>query len=193
MALDNEGLRNKISGALQNLTERERRLLTITAAVALVCFVALVYFGVQSAIDKRAKNLTTHQEQLSQIRAKEKLYRDAEEQENKNTQRLTSNNTSLFSLLQKSAQELGMQLGDLNERKVPTKDAAISEVSVDLNLKDVTMDKLDNFLEKVEGKRNDGVVKVTKLKVKTQFANQDLLDVSMTVSTWKSEAAPKAE
>ena len=46
--------------------------------------------------------------------------------------------------------------------------------------------KLNTFLEKIEGKSSNGLVKIMKLKVKTRYDNAELLDVGMTVSTWQA-------
>jgi hypothetical protein len=98
----------------------------------------------------------------------------------------SASTTSLFTLLQKSAGELGLALSDLNERRLPVKDSELTEVTVDVNLKEISVDKLVTLLEKIEGRSSDGVVKVSKLKVKTRFDNPEMLEASLTVSTWKA-------
>ena len=95
-------------------------------------------------------------------------------------------------VLQKNAGEVGIALNDLNERRTPVKDTEVTEVSVDLSLKELSVDKLDNLLEKIEGRRSDGVVKVTKLRVKTRFDHPEMLETGMTVSTWKSSGTTPA-
>ncbi|HEY1097318.1 MAG TPA: hypothetical protein VGF99_00260, partial [Myxococcota bacterium] len=88
--------------------------------------------------------------------------------------------------------DVGLQLSDLNERRLPVKDSDLSEVTVDVTLKDISIDKLVQLLEKIEGKTTGGVVKVTKLKVKTMLATPDMLEVGLTVSTWRGPAAAAA-
>ena len=107
--------------------------------------------------------------------------KEAKEQANK----LQGKNISLFSLLQTSASELGLSLKDLNEKKTPLKDTELIQVSVEVNLKEVSIDKLTSFLKSVESKEGKDLVKVTRLKTKTRFDNDQLLDVRMTVSTWR--------
>ena len=110
--------------------------------------------------------------------------------EKRNNARIRSNLASLSSVITKATSELGLQVTDLNERRIPVKDSDVQEVDVDVNLKEISVDKLDTLLEKLEGKRTDGVVKVSKLKVKTRFDNPDMLEIAMTVTTWKSSGAP---
>ena len=184
--------------AFLRLSEREKRLVMMTGTVA----AALIVLGgvtlVNSALDKRQKRVGMRRDEIHQLEALRDDYNDAVDAEEKNKKRITANSASLFSLMQKSSSEVGLPLSDLNEHRVPVKDNPdLTEVTVDLNLKEITVDKLDNLLEKIEGKRTDGVVKVTRLKVKTRFDNPELLESTMTVSTWKGAntgtAAPEGQ
>jgi len=179
------GASSRLVSSFQRLSERERRLVALTSVVAIVFFVGGGSWAASNARDAKERRVKAKQEQLDQILALRERYQEAEANEKRASARVKSNTTSLFSLLQKAAGELGLQLNDLNERKVPVKDTELVEVSVDVNLKEVSIDKLNAFLEKIEGKRRDGVVKVQKLKVKTRFDQPDMLEVSMTVATWK--------
>ena len=182
----------RLASSFQRLTERERRLVLLTGVVGILFFVGGGSWAASGALDAKQKRVKAKEEQIEQILALREKYQEAEQAEKRAASRVKSNTTSLFSLLQKTAGELGLQLNDLNERKLPVKDTDLVEVSVDVNLKDVSIDKLNAFLEKIEGKRKDGVVKVQKLKVKTSFAAPDVLEVSMTVATWKPASGTAA-
>ena len=182
--------------AFARLSEREKRLVMVTTSVALVLIVLAGTTLVGSALEKRQKRVTMRRDEIVQLDGLREQYQDAVQSEERSKRRITSNTASLFSLLQKSAGEVGLSLNDLNERRNPVKDNPdITEVTVDVNLKEITVDKLDTLLEKIEGRRPDGVIKVTKMKVKTRFDNPELLEASMTVSTWRSSstAPPPAE
>jgi hypothetical protein len=177
---------SQLSQAMTRMTDRERRLVALLVGTFLVLVVGgSIYWasGRLSAKERRVKDMRTT---IAQITAMETEYREAEGKQRQAEMKLKTNNTSLFSLLQKSAGQLGLTLNDLNERKTPVKDTDIVEVSVEVNLKEVSIDKLNTFLEKVEGKSSSGLVKVLKLKVKTRYDNPELLDVNMTVATWKA-------
>jgi hypothetical protein len=81
---------------------------------------------------------------------------------------------------------VGLPLSDLNERRIPVKDSDLTEITVDVTLKDISVDKLVTLLENIEGKTTGGVVKVTKLKVKTRLEAPDMLEATLTVSTWRA-------
>jgi hypothetical protein len=175
----------QLQTSFSRLSDRERILVMLTAAVAVVFIIVGIAWWANSAIDGRKKSVVIKKDKLEQILALEGQYKEAANREAKATQKLERNSVSLFSLLQKTAGELNLKLNDLNERKTPVRDSEIEEVSVEVNLKQLSVDKLNQFLEKIEGKSKDGLVKILKLKVKTRFDNPQLLDVNMTVATWK--------
>ncbi len=177
------------------LSEREKRLVLITSVVAVVLLGFLGVTAVNAAVERRGKRVAMRQDELAQLDVLRDRYRDAEEAEKKSAAQIRSNSQSLFSVVQKAATEVGLPVPDLQERRTPVKDSTdVQEVSVDVNVKEISVDKLTTLLEKIEGKRSDGVVKVTKLKVKTRFDNADMLEASLTVSTWRSSsAAPPAD
>lgn len=175
------------------LSERERRLVLLTSAVAAVLVILLGMTLMNSALDKRKKRVALRRDEIAQLEALRGRYQEAVQTQDRAKSRIASNTGSLFTLLQNAASEVGIPLTDLNERRTPVKDAPdLTEVSVDLTLKELSVDKLNTLLEKVEGVRNEGVVKVVKLKVKTRFDNPELLEANMTVATWKSAATASA-
>lgn len=181
------GVLSSLAGALDGLNDRERRLVLALVVVFLVLSVGGGMWWAQSRLDAKERRVKDMRSTLEQIASLEARYKSAEQAERQAEMRLRTNNVSLFSLLQKSAQELDLTLNDLNERKTAVKDTErISEVSVDVNLKEVSIDRLHSFLEKIEGKSSNGLVKIMKLKMKTRYDNPELLDVSMTVATWKA-------
>jgi hypothetical protein len=178
------GLLNQMSLWFGGLTERERLLVVVTTGVAVLFIVGGSVLSATNALEKREKRIKLRKEQLSQILALEGSYQVAKEAIASEERRLKGNKVSLFSLCNKAAREIGLTLNDLNERKRPVRDTNLEEISVEVNLKSLTI----SFLEAIEGKRTGGMVKITKLKVKMRFDNPDLLDVQMTVATWKVAA-----
>lgn len=193
MATSNNALFLRATQQFARMSEREKRLVVITGVVAVALIVAASVTLMGSVLDKRQKRVSMRRDEIATLTAQRAQYQDAVQTEERSKRRITGNSASLFSLLQKAAADVGLSLNDLNERRNPVKDAPeITEVTVDVNLKEITVDKLDTLLEKIEGKRADGVVKVTKMKVKTRFDNPDLLEATMTVSTWRSSAGAPA-
>lgn len=175
------------------LSEREKRLVLITGTVGVIFVGFLVVTAINSALDSRQKRVTMRKDEIAQLEVLRERYHDAQEAEKKSSAQLRANSQSLFTLVQKASTEVGLPVPDLQERRTPVKDAAdLAEISVDVNMKEISVDKLTTLLEKIEGKRSDGIVKVTKLKVKTRFDNPEMLEANLTVSTWRSSSAAPA-
>jgi len=178
----------QLIATFSRLSGRERTLVGLTVLAALLFLFVGGTLYVQSRLVKAERRLVERQDQLKQILALESQYKEAERERSRQREQLERNNVQLFSYLPKVAQKLGLTLNDLNERRTPLKDSGIDQISVDVNLRRMSLDKLDAFLEEVEGPESQGMVKVLKVKVKTRFDSPDLLDVTMKVATYKPSA-----
>ncbi len=180
---------SKSLAGFSRLSGRERLLVGLTAVVLLIAVFAGSTFWVQSRLHKASRRLSERRSQLQQILRLQGRYEEAKKQRRNAEQRMQRNNVQLFSYLPKIANELGLTLNDLNERRTALKDSGLDEISVDINLKKMSLDKLDAFLQRIEKKGRGGLVKVLKIKVKTRFDNPELLDVNMKVATYKPSSA----
>ena len=178
-----------LAGAFTKMSDRERRLVALTAAVAIIFAVAGLGWMISGSISRREKGIVTRKEEIAQLEGLRAEYEQATARQKAAEARIkTATTTSLFTLMQKAAGEVGLSLSDLNERRIPVKDSDLTEVTVDVTLKEISIDKLVTLLEKIEGKTSGGVVKVSKLKVKTRLDAPDMLEVTLTVSTWRGPA-----
>jgi len=57
------------------------------------------------------------------------------------------------------------------------------EMSVEVNLGKVSLDKLVKLITDIE--HSPGVVRVRRLRMRKAYENKDLLDVSLSVSAWQ--------
>ncbi len=188
MALQLDEIKETLATQFAGLSNREQRLVLVTVVTSILFVFVGGFLFMQSSLDKKEKQINAQREQLQQILALESEFLDAKKKQRAQANKLEGKNISLFSLLQASASELGLSLKDLNEKKSPVKDTELVQVSVEVNLKEVSIDKLTSFLKSVESKEGKDLVKVTRLKTKTRFDNDQLLDVRMTVSTWRKSS-----
>jgi len=174
--------KKKINDAFEQLETREKRLVLLLGIVA----ICVIFFGsafwIRSVVNKKYARNQTQIKQLQQIVALEGPYKVAKVQQEAVRSKLERNQISIFSLLQTVAQSLDLSLSDLNEKATPINKTDYSEISVAVNLKSLSIDKLVAFLTEVEKK---DLVKITQLKLRSRFDAPDLLDVQMTVTTWK--------
>jgi hypothetical protein len=184
---DNPASSSAIAAAFQRMTDRERKLVMLTASVAVVLVVAGLGWSLSSSLSRREKGIATRKEEIAVLESLRGDYEAAVARQQQAESRIKSAaTTSLFTLMQKAAGDVGLPLSDLNERRIPVKDSDLTEITVDVTLKDISIDKLVTLLENIEGKNTSGVVKVTKLKVKTRLEAPDMLEVNLTVSTWRA-------
>ncbi|HEY1101485.1 MAG TPA: hypothetical protein VGF99_21275, partial [Myxococcota bacterium] len=102
------GLAGAVSAALARMTERERRLVFLTAGVAVVLVVVGIGWGISSAIARREKQIATRQQEITQLETLRSDYEAATNRQKAATARITqSASTSLFTLMQKAAGDVG--------------------------------------------------------------------------------------
>jgi type II secretory pathway component PulM len=168
------------------LSDRERRLVTIFSTSLAVLFVILIIYIAFSKINTKQTLLQRNREQLTQIKDLEGEYSRAKEKHAREMERIRRNDTSLFTYIQSITSRLGLSVPGMTEQKKPLGKTNVVEVSVKVNLTKLSLDKLTRLLELIESPENGGQVKVTRLKINKRHDEPDLLDLQMTVSTWKS-------
>lgn len=170
-----------------NLTERERRLIfLLTISLSSIILVSAIYFAV-TKIDNKKNLLSKNKNYVLQIKELEGEYFKAKKENEKAQNRIKKNSVSLFSLISSITSKLSLSIKDLNETKRPIGKTEVVEVSVKLSLSKLSIDRLIALIEAIEKSEDGGdLVKVTRLKVNKRFDEPDMLDIQMTVSTWKS-------
>lgn len=168
------------------LTDRERRLLGIVSACIAVLLVVSTLYIATSKINKKRALLTRNREQLAQIKNLESDYVIAKRKNERELLKIRRNDISLFTFIQGITSRLGLTVKDLAEQKKPVGKSNVIEVSVRVNLNRLSIDKVSHLIDTIESQENGGQVKVTRLKITKRHDEPDLLDLQMTVSTWKS-------
>lgn len=171
---------------LDGLSDRDRKLLGIIAIVlGSLLLIFFLVFSVGKITSKRA-SLNRNKEQLVQIKDLERDYMEARQKSEQAKRRVKLNSVSLFTFIQSVTSRLGLSVKDLTEQSRPLPKSEIVEVSVKLNLSKLSIDKVSALIDEIEEADEGELVKVTKLKINKRFDDPELLDVQMTVSTWKS-------
>lgn len=181
-----ERLRETAMSWLDGLSDRDRRLLGILSIgfLGLMLVFGLI-FSVARVTSKRSE-LNRNKEQLAQIKDLESQYLEARSKVEQAKRRVKLNDVSLFTFIQGITSRLGLSVNDLTEQSRPLPKSDIVEVSVRLNLTKLSIDKVTALIEELEQEDDEELVKVTKLKINKSYSEPELLDVQMTVSTWKS-------
>jgi hypothetical protein len=169
-----------------SLTDRERRLLISCSLIIIALFLFLVLFLGTGKLSTYRSELKANKEILAQIVALESDYFKAKKRSDNARLAIMQNNVSLFTLIQGITTKLGLSVKDLNEQKRSLPKSNIVEVSVRLNLSKLSIDKVTSLIEAIETSEYAPLIKVTKLKISKRYDEPDLLDLLLTVSTWKT-------
>ncbi len=170
----------------QALNNQDKRKVLFGAGGAGFLLIVLCIFGAFSSVRSRHIEVNRLTTELKQIDALSVQYLKVKAEQQAREAQIRANKVALFTLIQNSATRLDLKLNDLNERKEELSDSNLTQVSVIVNVKELSMDRLTAFLEDIEKSAANGLVKITRLQVKTRFDQPDLLDVQMTVATWKA-------
>lgn len=170
----------------ENLSERERRLV-IALGISFV-FVLLAWTGLRigdglHAIEKRNARMRKALSALHQYRMSDTQQPSQPEVE------IGKEPVRLETYLSGVADEVGIKIPGFNPLPATTRDD-FTETSTRIEIRDLTIVQLKDFLEKVESKSR--VVVVKSLNVRRHFRDKDKLDVNMVVSTY-SKAASEGE
>lgn len=170
----------------QALSDDDKKKAFIGATGAVFLLFVLIIWMAASALSARQTEIKRLRTELKQIDTLAVQYNQVKANQQAREALIRGNQVALFTLIQNSATRLDLKLNDLNERKEPLADSNLLQVSVVVTVKELSMDRLTAFLEDIEKSAENGLVKITSLQIKTRFDSPDLLDLQMTVSTWKA-------
>ncbi len=170
---------------LSAASPRERRLILMAAGATLLFVVLIAYASFASAIrgaETALEEKRTDFEKISRLAAGY----GAQEQERQLLEaRLRQSPPALMSFVDTTSRNAGVEVGGMSDRGVVAggQNGRPREMSVEVNLGKVPLDKLVKLLSDIE--RSPGVVRVRTLRLRKSYENKDALDVSLTVSAWQ--------
>jgi type II secretory pathway component PulM len=166
-------------------TPREKRLLAL-AAGGVVLFLAFIgWASFQSSISRAATAVEEKEADFDKISRLAAGYGAQEQERQLLEARLRQSPPALMSFVDTAAKNAGVEVGGMSDRGVVSggQNGKPKEMSVEVNLGKVPLDKLVKLLDDIE--HSPGVVKVRRLRLRKSFDNKDLLDVSLNVSAWQ--------
>lgn len=180
---------NELRALLQNangwftrLTGREKRLVGLAGGAVVFFVIFLILFSFANSASAYRRRTETKIEKLAQIQTLATSYRQAEQSRQAVERQLTNSNIQLISYLQEQGDSAGLDIRAMNPKgDLPIGDGKIIETSVEVNLIDVQLDNLVNFLSQVE--RGPGVVKVKTLRLEPR-PDQETVSAWTTIATY---------
>jgi hypothetical protein len=168
--------------AFNRLSQQEQLMVLIGGgALTLVVLLGLGW-GVSSAITRAEHRVKVKTDQLAEVVRLQGEYKAREREQKQKLAGLDKNKVRLVSLVEDVARQSGVEIGQLRpEDSDPTPEGVV-ESRVDLRASNLSVDRLQDFLGRLD--KAPGVVVVRRLKV-TKPYRRDTLNIEMTVTTYK--------
>ncbi len=169
--------------AFGRLTQREQMMVVIGGALAVIIVLTGVGLMVSNGISKAERRVAVKTEALTEIIQLQGEYRARQKAQ---TQRLRSlkskSNVRLVKLVEDAARNAGVNIGQLSPDEGEPNADGIIESRVDLRASGLSIDRLQDFLSRLES--SAGMVIVRRLRVNRPY-RKDTLSVDVTVTTYK--------
>lgn len=174
-------LANATSG-LGQLSTRERRLVAGVGTAVALFVLFLIFAGFSSSANRHRKRIETGLQNIELLEALAANYRESEANRQAVERQLAQSNLQLMSYLEDKGEQAGLDIRGMTPKgERPLEGGKIVATTVEVNLPDVTIDKLVAFLSSVE--RSPGVVKVERIRIEPRPATETL-NASTTISAY---------
>lgn len=183
MAMPFSDLLGRAGEAWGGLSGRERRLLSLLVGAAVLAVATLGLLSVRRTVKLRESSIAEKEIQLKQVSILASGFTDAEATRGRIEARIKGQPVRLFSYLDELAKKQGVAIGDLQDRGTAGAGEGITRSTVDINFVRIDLTKLSAFINEVE--KSPHLVKIEKLRLRTRADDVNLLDASLTVSTYQ--------
>ena len=172
------------------LSERERLMLSALVAVAVVLLLGVSAFLVHSRLGDLQDDNADMRRVLKEIEQNRESYQRLKNKSQSVESRIGHGGIQLEGLLEATANQSDVEIADTTPRPaVAVANKKYTERSADVRLRKVTIDKLAHFLRKLETGPN--LVVVTRLSARVRDDKHEELEVEMTVTTWEKAVDAK--
>ncbi len=162
-----------IQSSFATLSARERRLVMAAGFAVSVFIVFMVTFSFSNKATAIRNRTTQKIEKLSKVQDLAASYNQSRAQREMAERQLAASNIRLSSYLEDIAKQKGVDLPTINPKAdVQLEGTKIVESSVEVNLTDVKLNRLLEFLAAVEG--GQGVVKVKYMRLEPRVSSESI-------------------
>lgn len=166
-------LSTTIQSSLATLSARERRLVLAAGGAVLVFVVFMVTFSFANKAAAIRTRTTQKVEKLAKVQDLAAGYNQARAAREMAERQLAASNVRLSSYLEDIAKQKGVDLPTINPKADLTLEGTrIVESSVEVNLSEVKLNRLIEFLQAVEG--GQGLVKVKYMRLEPRVSTETI-------------------
>ena len=167
------------------LTQREQFILAGGLAAGVFLILVLIGALVSSAIGREERNVQQKTGQLQQVLSLQSEYKLRQAERAERLRMLGRSNVRLVSLIEDSARQAGVDIGQLRPEDGEASADGVVESRVDLRASGLSADRLQDFLNRLE--KSAGIVIVRRLKISRPY-RKDVAELEISVSTYKLKA-----
>lgn len=174
-----------ISAAFDRLSAREQILVFVMILALLAMFFGFGGYLIQRDLARREVRIEAKIGKLREVAALRSDYRRRlAEQERLAAEVRRNAETRILSYLESLSQKAGIELANVRGRRgEATGSDLVTEDAAEVEIRNVSIDRLDAFLDAIED--GNRLVKVRRLKIRTRFDNPEMLDAQINVGTFK--------
>jgi len=175
---------------LDRLDDRERRLLGVALAVALLGAVLLPPAALFAVLHSRRSDVDAVREAIAAIGDSAAVVERGKADKGAIAERYARTAPQLQAFLAGLASQVGVEIPESQDRQAVPRGKRFEERSTKVTLRKVGMLKLVKFLERIE--QSGYPVRVTQINVRKRGSEPDSYDVDLVVSAFDRKAEPKA-
>jgi general secretion pathway protein M len=171
--------------AFDRLSAREQVLVFVMVVAILGMIVGFGGYLVRSDLQKREVRIEAKLDKLREVAALRSDYRRRLAEQKALAQEVRGNaNTRVLSYLESMSERANIELANVRGRRgEATGSDLVTEDAAEVEIRNVSIDRLDAFLKAIED--GNRLVKVRRLKIRTRFDNPEMLDAQINVGTFK--------
>lgn len=177
---------DNLSASFERLSQREQYMSLFVAVAGLALVLGLSSFFVSKDLGLRHKRIAAKKEKLIELANLRGDYQRRLADQNRLAAEIRRNNTvRLLSYIEDVSKHAGVSVENAQERPgQATGSDVLKEEAAEITVKNVSIDRLYDFLKRIE--EGNPLVKVRHLKVRKRFDNAKRLDATVTVGTFKT-------
>lgn len=168
------------------MNSKEQTVAMVVAGIVVLLVIILPVTLASSRIGKLEESAGRGREQIREVMRSIEVY-DGRRAQLRQLQELIGGgfDSSLSTTLETLAEKNGIKenIDSLKEKAVAPSEI-FDEASVDVRIKRISLEKLIEYLQEIEN-NNNSLLRLKKLSIKKRFDNQQELDVTFTVSTYR--------
>jgi type II secretory pathway component PulM len=171
---------DRLKDRWEQAAPRERRLALLLGVSLLIALFGYIGFQISDGLDKMAKENARTRAAIASL---EKHADELMSGKGKSASAIADAPVSLATYLETIGHDVGVELPETTESSHPAKSPKFTEHTIDVTLRNITIDQLAQFLKRVETDQPSVVTQ--HLNVKPYRSDHVHMDVELTIATYE--------